>query len=156
MNTQERKTAVTLLLIGGGAFVVYKLLQKAGLFPTKEEIEQQKQRETAIAKAVKETGQKPTKSDAQLSEIAETIYNDLRFTALDDKKDDAAYQVTRVQNDADVWRLIQLFGKRQEYFFGIPAGAKQTLSAFIVSNLSKAKVAAINDNYRRKKITFRF
>lgn len=100
--------------------------------------------------------QTPTKSKGEWQLIADNIYNDLKFSGIADNKSDAGYQVARVQNDADIATLIQVFGLRQESFFGINTGGLQNLPQFIIGNLSKSAIATINDNYARKGIKFRF
>lgn len=100
--------------------------------------------------------QQPTKSRGEWALIADSIYNDLKRSRIDDNHGDAVYQTARVKNDADVATLIDVFGRRQEYFFGVPVGDEQSLPQFITSNLSSDEVALINNNYARKGIKFRF
>lgn len=158
----DKNTRTNILVFGGviaGYFLVVKpLLQKLGLQKTKEEKDAEQREREAVTQYVKTTlkKQNPTKTAGEWALIANTIYEDLRYSAIDDNKDDAGYQVARVKNDADVAVLIQQFGKRQEYFFGIPTGSPKTLPEFITSNLSQSKINAINDNYSRKNIKFRF
>jgi hypothetical protein len=102
------------------------------------------------------TNQTPTKTKGEWQIIADQIYNDLRFSGVADNKSDAFYQIQRVKNDADIALLIQIFGMRQESFFGISLGGLQSLPQFIISNLSNSDISKINDNYSRKNIKFRF
>jgi len=97
-----------------------------------------------------------TKTPGEWAIIADQIYNDLRYSALSDNKDNAALQLARVKNGADVALLIKSFGKRREYLFGIPAGSEMDLQQFVTSNLSSKQIAAVNDNYRRKGIKYQF
>lgn len=97
-----------------------------------------------------------TKTDAEWQQIANTIYEDLKYSSLDDNKDDAGYQVARVKNDTDMFILIEKFGRRQEYAFGIPIGSEKSLPEFIVSNLDRDKINAINGNFSRKGMKYRF
>jgi len=97
-----------------------------------------------------------TKTDAEWQQIANTIYEDLKYSALDDNKDDAGYQVARVKNDTDMFILIEKFGRRQEYAFGLPIGAEKSLPEFIVSNFNRDKIDAINGNFSRKGMKYRF
>ena len=158
----DKNTRTNIIVFGGalaGYFLlVQPLLRKLGLQKTKEEKEIEQREREAVKEYVKKTiqTQRPTKTAGEWALIARTIYEDLRYSAIDDNKDDAAYQVARAKNDADVAVLIQQFGSRQEYFFGIPTGSPKTLPEFIVSNLSQSKINAVNDNYRRKNIKFRF
>lgn len=97
-----------------------------------------------------------TKSPGEWAIIADQIYNNLRYTAISDNKDNAALQLARPKNGADVALLIKSFGKRREYYFGLPAGSEMDLQQFVTSNLSSKQIAAVNDNYRRKGIKFQF
>lgn len=98
----------------------------------------------------------PTKTRGEWGLIAETIYSDLKYSRIADDHGDAIYQLARPKNDADVATLIDLFGKRQEYSFGIPIGEEQNLAQFVRGNLSTSEINIINDNYSRKKIKFRW
>jgi len=158
----DKTTRNSILIIGGvaaGYFLVLRpLLVKLGLQKSAEEKELERQQREAVAAYVREKTrtQRPTKTAGEWALIAGQIYEDLKYSAIDDNKDDAALQVSKVQNDADVATLIQQFGKRQEYFFGLAIGDLKTLPEFITSNLTSSKINAINDNYRRKNIKFRF
>jgi hypothetical protein len=153
----------TVLYVAGGVaayfFVIKPILTKLGVFKSAEEKATEERKDTQLAQQITQialTGQKPTKTVQEWQTIADQIYNDLRYSAVDDNKPDAGYQVTRVKNEADFWQLFKLFGKRREYFFGVPAGGLQNLVQFITGNLSKDTIAKINDNYARKGIKFRF
>ena len=152
-----------LLLLAGGGLLVYfgivkPILVKIGVQKDPEVIAKEKSNNQLIKSWQADTAkkQKPTKSEAEWKIIADQIYEDLRYSWISDNDSDAAYQICRVQNDADVAMLFTKFAKRQEYWFGINAGSPKALTAFVVSNLDKKKIAAINDNYRRKGIKFRF
>lgn len=143
----------------GGYFVVLKpLLTSLGIMKSDEEIKQEQSNVQSVEAYYQQaiTQQKPTKTEGEWVIIADTIYNALRFSALDDDKAAATYQVARVKNDADVALLLKAFGKRQEYAFGIPVGKPKSLQAFVRDNLSSTQINAINDNYSRKKIKFKF
>lgn len=157
-NVESMKKDNTLLIIAGsvaGYFLILKpILEKLGLQRTQEEVQQDQNVQDYVTQTLRK--QNPTKSKGEWQIIANQVYEDLRYSAIDDNKDDAAYQVCRVQNEADVALLIETFGRRQEYLFGIPVGSKQSLNEFIRSNLSTEKIAAINNNYSRKGIKFRY
>ena len=152
-----------LLLISGGVLLVYfgvlrPILIKAGLQqdPNLKATEDRKQQQLLQQIQQVSQYQQPTKSVQEWQVIADQIYNDLRYSAIDDNKDDAAYQAARVKNEADFWLLYRLFGKRREYIFGINAGGLMNLPQFLISNLSKSKIAQLNDNYARKGLKFRY
>lgn len=146
--------------IGGGAYflILRPLLIKLGILKSPLELQQEQDQKINIDSYVNESikSQNPTKSKGAWQIVADQIYNDLKFSGIADNKSDAGGQVTKVQNDADVALLIQVFGMRQESFFGINTGGLQNLPQFIISNLSSSQIAKINNNYVSKKIKFRF
>lgn len=159
MTKQEQK----LLLYGVGAVVVYiaiikPILVKIGLQKSAEVKATEERKQSQLDQQIKEVSktQQPTKSVEELQVIADAIYKDLRYSALDDNKADAGYQVSRVRNDLDFWTLYKLFGQRREYLFGIPNGALMDLPQFIKSNLKQSAIDTINKNYRSKNIKFQF
>lgn len=139
--------------IGAGLYLFWRFFLK------KSETEKAQEQGIEDVKAYVQaatTAQSPTKTTGEWAIIAETIYNDLKYSRVADDHGDAVYQLARVKNDADVAVLINSFGKRQEYFFGIPTGDEMLLPTFVASNLNSTELATINDNYRRKGIKFRF
>jgi hypothetical protein len=137
--------------------VAVKILQKLGIFQTPEEKVEKKAIKNAVDKSKAKIlkVQKPTKTAAEWKFIADQLWSDLKHSSLDDKKEDAGYQIARVQNDADFITLHDMFGTRQEWFFGIPTG-EQDFIDYVTSNLSRAKLDKVNGNYARKGISFRW
>lgn len=150
------KDKKNLYYIGGAIlgyfFILKPILQKLNIVKTKEEIDREKEKN----KYLQSSNETPTKTPGEWSIIADQIWEDLRYTALDDDKADAAYQVARVKNNADFKLLYKAFGNRREYFFGVPSGSEKDLQQFIRSNLSDSQVQIINSNYRNKNITYQF
>ena len=146
--------------VGVGAYflILRPILYKLGIVKSPLEQSQEKSQKENIESYINNSLklQNPTKSKGEWQIIANQIYNDLKFSGIADNKSDAGYQVARVQNDADIALLIQVFGLRQESFFGINTGGLQNLPQFIIGNLSNNDIAKINDNYARKGIKFRF
>jgi len=159
MDKQTEKLLITGGIIAVAYFgIINPLLKKIGLKKSQEEKETEDKNKQLLDKQIKDVlkVQQPTKSVTEWKIIADQIYEDLRYTALNDNKADAGYQVTRVKNEADFWILFQQFKKRREYILFVPSGDLMNLQQFIVSNLSKSTIAKINDNYKRKNIKFRF
>lgn len=155
MKKEDKNLLLTGGLIIAGYFLVIRpLLQSLGLQKT----EREKEKETDVNKEIRDQQRKErqTKTDAEWRVIADNIYQSLRFSAIDDDKANAGYQVARVQNNLDFWLLYKFFGNRQEYAFGLPVGGKQDLASFIRGNLSKSAIAQINNNYRSKGIKFQY
>lgn len=146
-------------LIGGGYyFVLRPLLVKLGIMDSPEQIQQKTEQvqnvQTYIESAI--AAQKPTKTVGEWQVVANQIYQDLKFASVSDDKDDAVYQICRVQNDADVAILYKNFGNRQEYYFGIPVEGLKDLQQFVSSNLNDQQINTINSNYSRKGIKYKF
>jgi hypothetical protein len=159
--SQENKKLLTTagIVVAAYLIVIRPLFQSLGITKTDAEIAKEKSDAANIndiEKNLNARGIDLTKSKAEWDQIADTIYNDLRYSALADNKADAGYQVSRVKNDADMIYLIKTFGKRQEYLFGIPSGSPMGLTEFITSNLDRSNIDLINDNYRRKGMKFKF
>ena len=157
---KDTQKIITYAAVAGGAYflVLRPLLVKLGIVKSGAEIMQEQSQQQNISDYVNQSlaKQSTTKSKGEWQLIADNIYNDLKFSGIADNKSDAGYQVARVQNDADIATLIQVFGLRQESFFGINTGGLQNLPQFIIGNLSKSAIATINNNYARKGIKFRF
>jgi hypothetical protein len=159
--SQENKKLLTTagIVVAAYLIVIKPLFQSLGITKTDAEIAKEKSDAANIndiEKNLNARGIDLTKSKAEWDQIADAIYNDLRYSSVDDDKADAGYQIARVQNDADVIYLIKSFGKRQEYFFFLPTGSPKGLTEFITSNLTRDNINLINDNYKRKGIKFRF
>ena len=145
--------------IGASYFLILKpILVKLGFMQSAEQVKQDLSQTQNIQDYLGQSiaTQTPSKSRGEWQIIANNIYNDLYHAGVSDNKSDAGYQLARVQNDADFSVLYDTFGKRQEYFFGVPTGGLQDLVQFIIGNLDRTEINKINDNYTRKGIKFRF
>jgi len=159
IDKQTQKLLLYTAIGGGAYFLILKpLLIKLGVLKSTLELEQDYTQKVNIDAYINNSikTQTPTKSKGEWQIIADQIYNDLKFSGIADNKSDAGYQVARVQNDADIATLIQVFGMKQESFFGVNIGGLQNLPQFIIGNLSKSEISKINDNYARKNIKFRY
>lgn len=165
------KNTKDLIIYAGTGLALYfailrPLLQKLGIQKTREEIEQAKTQQKGRIKFIEDAlkkpnprqtgGGKPTRPEGQFAVMADQLHEYLKRSAVSDNKT-AAFNLlmTRIQNDADAALLAKYFGKRPEFAFGLPTGAKN-LSEFVVSNLSKDAIARINQAYAKSKMTFRF
>ena len=146
------------LLVAAYKIVGQPILEALNLIDTSDEKAAKAALQDTVSQHAAELAktQTPTKSDAEWLMITNTIYEDLKYSSIADNKDDAAYQLARARNDADVFKMVEFFGTRQNYWFGIPWGEKQSLQTFVRANLSDEKIAAVNDNYLRKGIQFKF
>lgn len=153
------------LVIGGAVigylYIIKPLLETLGLKKTAEEKAQDQvaaENANNVNDWLEQTAQaqQPTKTAGEWSIIADQIYEDGRYSAVDDNKNDLTYQVCRVKNDADFALLYKSFGKRQEYLFGIPVGDLQDLNRWVRGNCSTDQIGTINRNYKSKNIKYRF
>ena len=161
MATTDKNQKLLIYALGVGAgylLIVRPLLVKFGIVKSSAQIQQDIYQSGNVQEYINTTiaNQKPTKTTGEWQIIADQLYYDLKFAAPSDDKADAGYQVSRVQNDADFALLYDTFGKRQEYYFGIPAGGLQDMVQMVTSNLDRSALNKINDNYQRKGIKFRF
>jgi hypothetical protein len=161
MATTDKNQKLLIYALGVGAgylLIVRPLLVKFGIVKSSAQIQQDIYQSGNVQEYINTTiaNQKPTKTKGEWQIIADQLYYDLKFAAPSDDKADAGYQVSRVQNDADFALLYDTFGKRQEYYFGIPAGGLQDMVQMVTSNLDRSALNKINDNYQRKGIKFRF
>lgn len=149
-----------LYAIGGiAALMILKpILERIGLIKSAEEAQRESENRQQREEFVNPTRRDPksTKTDGEWAIIADQIYEDLKYSAVSDNKEDAMYQAARAKNITDVKKLIRAFGTRQEYAFGIPTGNPKDLQQFLRSNLTSAQVGQINANYARKGINFSF
>lgn len=157
MKKEEQQLIIGVGVLAVAYFgIIRPILTKVGIFKSAEEKASETQSTMLTAQETAQVlkTQKPTKTDFEWRQIADQIYTDLRYSALDDNKSDATYQASRVKNNADLIKLIGFFGKRQEYAFGFPIGAQQNLFEFLKSNLSDSQIFTINDNWKRKNIKY--
>jgi hypothetical protein len=164
LTDNDKKLALTAsLYIGGGYaayyFILKPILEKIGLKKTKDEEIQEKLIKSGRSKFIDEAvkTKKATRPEGQFAVWADQLYEYLKYTKLDDKKD-LAYSLLYkyFHNDADIALLTKYFGKRQEYAFGFPVGNPKNLSEFVTTNLNTDQINKLNNAYLRSKMRFRF
>ena len=149
---------IAIAIVVVGYIVVKKVLQATGFVKSAEEQAQEQAQGKAIedfSKQAQKTSRQ-TKSTAQLTFVADTIYNALKRSAVSDDKTTAYEQLARVLTDADMAALIKVFGKRQEYAFGVPTGAPKTLPEMVRDNFKMTDIDDLNKLYARSKMVWRF
>lgn len=97
----------------------------------------------------------PNFTEAEFISMADIIDDATDNSSVSNDTEAAGLHLARVKTDSDVYRLIDAFGTRWAFFFGIPY-SKHSLTQRVSETLSKEKIAKINDNYRRKGIKFRW
>lgn len=155
---EQNPIPTALILVG--SFVGFKLYQKFFKKSAREELKN-------VADEIKQlertkdpnTGStmRLTRTRAQWALVADSIYNSIKYSGISDNKANAEAQLKTVKNDLDLAVLIEQYGARQLYFFGLPDGDKMTLIAAIATGeLNSRAIARINEDYKNKGITFRF
>lgn len=137
------------ILILGGAGLSFFLLKKLIGNPADD-------LQKDVKKALRT--QKPTFGTVQLSSFANAIYDSLSNSLLSDDKSDAVDVLKLMNNDADVYALIEGYGKRQ-HFIVWPAwvdGPKKDLPSAIRDELFSGQKDSINKVYIEKGITFQW
>jgi uncharacterized protein YozE (UPF0346 family) len=162
------RIGLTIGAVVGAYFLVIKpILQKFNIQKSDAEIETDKLVKTGTQKFITDATTKPNPKQANAGKLsrpegqyavwADQIYNDLNFSALDRKTEDAFNILnTYIHNDADIATLIKYFGTRQDHAFGLPVGNPKNLSQFVVSNMKANQIKTLDESYTKSKMTFRF
>ena len=151
------------VVVGGGLvlFMVGKRVYKS-VFPSESD-KRNRQLFNDVGKEIikyQNSGQSASFPDSQFETFANTIYNSMRFAAGDDY---ATVELTlkKMKNNLDVAKLLKAFGKRQDYFFGIPTGDPMDLFTYVqkelgndFAGLTNYRVRNINADWKRKGITY--
>lgn len=152
------------VVVVGGLLIVYAVGKKViGIvLPSAQKLRNQqlaKDITSEIARLRKTKTQ--SFSDSQYKTFANTCYEGMRFCA-GDAYGDVEETMKRMQNDLDVALLIQAYGFRQRYCFGIPASSAEDILTTVKAELGNEwggitnyRVDNINNNWARKGITYR-
>lgn len=125
----KNKELLTYAGYGVGIFLVYKLvnglLVSAGLkksdIETKKEADATAARKKELDQATKTSAL--TRPSSEYYSAADTIYNALKFSSIDDDADKAQYAFTSIINSAaDLAFLKVVYGVRPTYNFGLKQG----------------------------------
>lgn len=151
------------VVVGGGLvlFMVGKRVYKS-VFPSESD-KRNRQLFNDVGKEIvkyQNSGQLASFPDSQFETFANTIYNSMRFAAGDDY-DTVELTMKKMKNNLDVAKLLKAFGKRQDYFFGIPTGDPMDLFTYVqkelgndFAGLTNYRVRNINADWKKKGITY--
>lgn len=137
-------------MILGGLFLVYRLLRPAGA-------KEQQQTTTSIKTDIqKETakGEQPSYSDSNYKTLADKLYAAMNTSGTDESAIFAVFE--QMKNKIDVLKLVEAYGVRQLYQFGIPIGGKQNLAQALSDELSSNEIAKVNQILFKKGINYKF
>lgn len=151
------------VVVGGSlaAFLVLKRVYSA-LFPTEKQKQNRQllQNVNSEISSYQNNGVRASYPDSQYETIANTIYNSMRYAAGDDYAT-VELKLKEMKNNLDVAKLIKAFGKRQDYFFGIPTGDPMDLFTYVqkelgndYAGLTNYRVKNVNADWKKKGITY--
>lgn len=158
---QWAKGVVIVAGVGAIGLVGYKLYRKAFPSDTEKKAKEFINTINSDIQKWKKQGLTPSYPQGQYLTFASSAYEGMRYCAGDDY---AATEdvMKKMQNNLDVALLIEAFGVRQNYCFGIPTGDPLDLFAMVKAELgddwgglTSYRVKNINDNWQKKGITYK-
>lgn len=136
---------VPAVVVFGGYLVYTKLF---GQSP------QEKQRDDALNNDIANAGP-ALLSDSEIAATANALKEDLTYSGVSNNYVDAAHQLTKAGNTADILKIVQAYGKHIITFFGIPTGT-YTLEETVTRQMPADYIAEINAYYDAQGINFKF
>jgi hypothetical protein len=141
-------------IIAGTTFVIYKSIKNAIIKAQGNSSSSEEAKDDL--KDLRNQGVKPNYPDAQYEVWAEQLHQAMKFTFTDE---DAVYRIFNfLKNDADVLKVIQVYGLRPEVGTTLTTwfDTDMTLAQQIASAMSTSEIVKINNGFRAKGIKFRF
>lgn len=156
------KGIVAVFAVGGTAIIgwkIYNAVVKTGNEKAQKNL--LKNNELELENAQK-SGQKASFPQSQYAAFANQIYEGMKY-GVGDSYSDVRDVLMKMKNNLDVNLLVKQYGLRQLYVFGIPVGAPKDLFTAVRSELgnewgglSSSKMDAINADWTKKGISYRF
>lgn len=149
MKKDQRQTLLLVAGLVAGYAILKPILNRLGLAKSQETKRREERRKSQIDSKVAEEKKKfkGWLSDAEAQSIADSVYNSLATSAISDSPGVAEAALSKIHSDTDWWNVYRLFGRRQEYFFGLPTGGLKDIDQFIADNMSKQSIKRLNDNW---------
>jgi hypothetical protein len=97
----------------------------------------------------------PILTDAQIAVMADTLSNDISSFSGQTNTADILAQFERVNNTAELLRLIKAYGERWTFLLGIPRG-KYNLQDALQQNVDGDTINLINQYLTNASIAFQF
>lgn len=155
------KGVVVVAGVGGAVIIGNKIYKK--IFPSQSE-KQAKQFVNTIKTDINRwrfEGLTPSYPEAQYLTLANSVYEGMKY-CVGDSYSNVEDILKKMQNNLDVALLIDAFGIRQNYCFGLPVGQPLDMIAFVKKELGNDfmgltdyRVKRINDNWSKKGITYK-
>lgn len=156
----QKKTAkeyYQIVLYGGaliGIFLVGRALLRAlNIVDTAAERRQKLAEAEALKKAQQQLSVRPTQPDYYWKTLADSIWTSINV-CVGDNYDAAENYLKQVKNDADFLKLVEYWGTRQLYCFGIPT-TSGNLSTCISDELQQSRINNINNYYASRGMKYR-
>lgn len=147
-------------ILGGGLFLAYRLYKKITSTETTQQDTQNQLKIKLQEEQDKVKNQKLTYPKSNYLLFANLLDESMRYGIGDNYKA-VVTTLQKMNTDRDVLELIKAYGNRQGYVFGIPSGNPKDLFTTIKAELGNEyfgltsyKVDAINDNWKKKKISY--
>lgn len=155
------KGVVVVAGVGGAVIIGNKIYKK--IFPSQSE-KQAKQFVNTIKTDINRwrfEGLTPSYPEAQYLTLANSVYEGMKY-CVGDSYSNVEDVLKKMQNNLDVALLIDAFGIRQNYCFGLAVGQPLDMIAFVKKELGNDfmgltdyRVKRINDNWSKKGITYK-
>jgi len=144
-------------LAGLGIYALYKFIFKDPQDKTNEQIIKDSDKE--LKEYLKKY--KLSYPPSQYGAFANTIYESTKY-GIGDNYGAVVQTLKKLNNNADVVTLVKVYGARQNYVFGIPAGEKRDLFTNIKAELGNEyggltsyRLDQINNDWKKKGITYK-
>jgi hypothetical protein len=141
-------------MILGGLFLVYRLLRPAGA-------KEQQQTTTSIKTDIQKEaakGEQPSYSDSNYKTLADKLYSAMNTSGTNLSQIYSVFE--QMKNKIDVLKLIEAYGVRQLYTFGVPTGGQQNLAQALSDELNDMwpfeELKKINQILFKKGINYKF
>jgi hypothetical protein len=159
LDKNQRQSLILVTGLAVGYFAILKpILNRLHLTKSEEEKNREKRRKKQLDEKVKEETKRVArrKSDAELQIVADNIYENIATSWWSDEKEKAAgILYDKITTDSDMWQLIKLFGRRQEYWYGLPTGGLKDMETFMKTNFSADQIRRLNNGFRLYKMKYR-
>tara|TARA_R110000868_G_scaffold306879_1_gene568336 strand:+ start:7715 stop:8215 length:501 start_codon:yes stop_codon:yes gene_type:complete len=152
---------VRYLLLGGISFFALQLYKKITSNQTTSNEAQAELQKEVKKELMRLKNVKLSYSLTQYKLFANLLYDSMKY-GLGDNYQAVVSTMKKMNNDKDILQLVKDYGNRQNYVFGIPQGEPKDLFTSIKSELGNEyggltsyKVDVINDDWKKKKITYK-
>lgn len=156
------KGVIAVFAVGGTAIIgwkIYNAIVKTGTEKAQKNLLKNNEQELENAQ---KSGQKASYPQSQYAAFANQIYEGMKY-GVGDSYSDVRDVLMKMKNNLDVNLLVKQYGVRQLYVFGIPAGSPKDLFTAVRSELgnewgglSSSKMNAVNEDWAKKGISYRF